>query len=103
MSSGGKDRGTRESRERTRVYQARQTFHDSRIRRRRRDNLIAGIVGGLVIVGIVAVQTLYFTTGPGMPVPTPTSTSTPAPTPSVAPEAPVTETPAPEATPTTTP
>lgn len=100
MSSGGKDRSTRESRERARVYQARQTLHDGRIRRRTRDNVIAGVVGGLVIVGVVAVQTLYFTAGPGMPEPTPTSTSTPAPTTSTTPS---TETPAPESSTTPAP
>lgn len=103
MSSAGKDRSTRESRERARVYQARQTFHEGRIRRRTRDNVIAAIAGGLVIAGIVAVQTVYFTVGPGMPQPEPTTTSTPAPTTSTTPEPSVTESPAPDATPAPTP
>ncbi len=85
MASAGKDRGSRESRERTRVYQARQAFREGQTRRRTRDNLIAGIVGGLLILGVVAAQTAYFVTGPGAPVPSPsstpipTTTSTPAP------------------------
>lgn len=103
MSSGGKDRSTRESRERARVYQARQTFHEGRIRRRRRDDIVATIAGGLVIAGIVAVQTLYFTVGPGMPQPEPATTSTPAPSTSTTPEPSVTEAPAPDATPTPAP
>ena len=56
------------------VYQARQEFHDGQARRRTRDNLIAGIAGGLLILGVVAAQTAYFVAGPGAPEPTPTST-----------------------------
>ncbi len=92
MATGGKDR---ESRERTRLYRARQEFHASQGRRRTRDNLIAGIAGGLLILGVVAVQTAYFVAGPGAPEPTPTPTpsqtqtptpsDTPAPTPSATP------------------
>lgn len=93
MSSGGKDRGARETRERARLYQARQAFHRGQSRRRTRDNVIAGVAGGLLIVGVVVVQTLYFTAGPGAPAPTPSSTSTPAPLPTDSPLP--TETPAP--------
>jgi hypothetical protein len=95
VATGGKDRGTRESRERTRLYQARQEFHAGQGRRRTRDNLIAGIAGGLLILGVVAVQTAYFVAGPGAPEPTPTPTQTMDPTPSGTP----TPTPTPSATP----
>jgi hypothetical protein len=95
VSTGGKDRGTREARERTRLYQARQDFHAGQGRRRTRDNLIAGIAGGLLILGVVAAQTAYFVAGPGAPEPTPTSTPSPATTPA--------PTDSPEPTPTTTP
>ena len=95
MATGGKDRGTRESRERTRLYQARQEFHAGQGRRRTRDNLIAGIAGGLLILGVVAVQTAYFVAGPGAPEPTPTPTQTMDPTPSGTP----TPTPTPSGTP----
>lgn len=81
MTSGGKDRGARETRERTRVYQARQALHRGQSRRRTRDNVIAGLAGGLLIVGVVVVQTLYFTSGPGAPAPSPSTSSTPAPLP----------------------
>ena len=98
MSGGGKDRTSREARERARVYDARRALHESMGRRRTRDNLVAAIVGGLVIVAIAAAQTLYFTNGPGAPVPTPTPTATtPAPTPSVTPS--ITPEPEPTATP----
>ena len=95
MSTGGKDRGTREARERTRLYQARQDFHAGQGRRRTRDNLIAGIAGGLLILGVVAAQTAYFVAGPGAPEPTPTTTPSPATTPA--------PTDSPQPTPTTTP
>ncbi|MET0295959.1 MAG: dioxygenase [Microbacterium sp.] len=100
MSTGGKDRGSREARERSRLYQARQTFHDERIRRRTRDNLIAGIGGGLVIAAIIVVQTLFFTIGPGTPAPSPTPTSTTTPAPTPAPTSTETTVPEPSATPT---
>ena len=101
MSTGGKDRGTREARERTRLYKARQDFHASQGRRRTRDNLIAGIAGGLLILGVVAAQTAYFVAGPGAPEPTPTSTPSPTttPEPTDSPE----PTPSPSPTPTPTP
>ena len=95
MSTGGKDRGTREARERTRLYKARQDFHASQGRRRTRDNLIAGIAGGLLILGVVAAQTAYYVAGPGAPEPTPTSTPSPTTTPE--------PTDSPEPTPSTTP
>ena len=99
MATGGKDRGSRESRERTRLYQARQEFHAGQGRRRTRDNLIAGIAGGLLILGVVAAQTAYFVAGPGAPepTPTPTPTQTMTPTPSETPTP--TPTPTPSATP----
>lgn len=79
--AGGKDRDARAARERARAYQARREFHDRQTRRRTRDNVIAGIAGGLLIVGLAASQTVYFVAGPGVPEPTPTSTGTPAPAP----------------------
>ena len=97
MATGGKDRGAREARERTRLYQARQEFHAGQARRRTRDNLIAGIAGGLLILGVVAAQTAYFVAGPGAPEPspprprrptmTPTPSDSPPPTPSADPDA----------------
>lgn len=97
MANGGKDRGSRESRERTRVYQARQAYRDGQARRRTRDNLIAGIAGGLLILGVVAAQTAYFVAGPGAPTPTPSSTPIPTISPTVTPT--TTPTPSPTATP----
>ncbi|WP_345802546.1 dioxygenase [Microbacterium sp. AZCO] len=109
MAAGGKDRDARESRERARVYQARQQLHEDQARRRRRDNLLAGIIGGVLILGVIGAQAAYFTVGPGAPAPSPsvspsvapTSTDAPLPTPeSTSTDAPL---PAPESTPSPTP
>lgn len=59
----------RETQDRLRRYQARQTVHDSKTARRKRDNLIA--VLATVVVGALAAtaQIVYFTSGPGTPEP----------------------------------
>lgn len=101
MANGGKDRGTRESRERARLYQARQQFHSGQARRRTRDNIVAGVVGGVLLLGVLAAQTAYFVAGPGAPLPEPTSSSTPSVTPS--PSGSSAPTPTPSGTPTPTP
>lgn len=99
MATGGKDRGSREARERTRLYEARRRFHAEQGRRRTRDNVIAGIVGGLLILGVVAAQTAYFVAGPGAPEPTPTPTPTETVTPTPSPTTSGTPTPTPSGTP----
>ncbi|MFG6401408.1 dioxygenase [Microbacterium sp. P04] len=83
MATGGKDRAAREARERARVYRARQEFRASQVRRRTRDNVIAAIVGGVIVLGAIGAQVAYFTVGPGTPAPAETSvpaSPTPAPT-----------------------
>jgi hypothetical protein len=99
VASGAKDRDERAARERARVYRARQQFHDGRISRRRRDNIVAGVVGALIVLAAAGSQVAYFTAGPGAPAPAPTSTSTPGPDVSPSPDAPATS-PAPEPDPT---
>ncbi len=98
MATGGRDRDARAARERTRLYEARRQFHDGQAHRRTRDNLIAGIVGGVLVLGLIGAQTLYFVAGPGAPAPSPSSTPSPTAT---TPEP--TSTPEPSATPTPTP
>ncbi|WP_375384354.1 dioxygenase [uncultured Microbacterium sp.] len=85
MATGAKGRDNRDERERARIYRARVALHEDRIRRRSRDNLLAGIIGGVIILGIIGAQTAYFVTGPGAPAPSPepTPTSTVSPEPSV--------------------
>ena len=103
MAAGGKQRETREERERTRVYQARRAYHEGQSRRRTRDNLIAGIGGGLLIVAVIAGQAVYFTAGPGAPAPSPTPSPTATVTPDPSGSPTVSPEPTPAATPTTTP
>ncbi len=60
------DRETRQARERLRAYQARQTVHETKTKRRVRDNWIAGAAVLLVVVLAVATQLIYFAK-PGTP------------------------------------
>lgn len=105
MATGGKDRQGRQQRDRARTYQARQELHRRGIRRRTRDNLTAVLLGAVIILGAVGVQTAYFVAGPGAPEPTSTATPEPSitapsdPTPSDAPA----ESPTPASTRTTAP
>jgi peptidyl-prolyl cis-trans isomerase B (cyclophilin B) len=59
--------------------------HEQRVRRRRRDDLLAPIVFLVVIALATTVQVLWFTAGPGKPVAKPkastSATATPTPTP----------------------
>lgn len=78
MAPAGRQRETREARERTRVYQARQTLHREQLRRRTRDNLLAGVVGGVLILAVVGGQVAFYTVGPGRaPSPSPSTTTVP--------------------------
>jgi len=93
------DRDARVQRERARAYQARLEVNAGRERRRTRDNIIGGVVGAVLLLGILGAQVAYYTAGPGKPAPEPspttTSTVTPTPTPAVTDAA----TPAPTTTP----
>lgn len=77
MARGGKQRDSRDDRERARVYQARREFHEGRARRRTRDDIIAGVGGGLLILAVIGGQTAYFVAGPGKPLPVPSATPDP--------------------------
>ena len=72
------DRQAREERARLRTYQARQEVHRRTVRRRTRDNVIAGIALVVVLALATGAQLLYFSGGPG----TPDAEATPTPTPS---------------------
>ena len=100
MAAAGKKQ-SRDEKERARLYRARQEFHASLIARQRRDNVIAGVAGGLLILAVVGGQVAYYTAGPGAPTPAPTDAGTPAPTPVELPGS--SEIPAPTPTPTTAP
>ncbi|MBG6238115.1 peptidyl-prolyl cis-trans isomerase B (cyclophilin B) [Mycetocola sp. CAN_C7] len=71
------DRAARENRERLRGYKARQALHEYRIRRRVRDNWIAGIAIVVVAAGATFAQIAYFSIGPGTPVATETTAPEP--------------------------
>lgn len=63
--------------ERARLYAARTAWHENQGRRRTRDNLIAGIAGGLLIVGAIASQSVHAAVFAPEPKPTETSAPTP--------------------------
>ncbi|MGO2682826.1 hypothetical protein [Microbacterium sp.] len=63
--------------ERARLYAARTSWHEGQISRRVRDNAVAGIIGGLIIVGAVVSQSVHAAVTAPEPEPTQTSTPTP--------------------------
>ncbi|MFT4136994.1 dioxygenase [Microbacterium sp.] len=103
MATGGSKKSARTERERARLYEARRALHEAQLRRRRRDNLVAGIAGGVLLLAIAAGQVAYYTVGPGVPTPEPTATPTPTFTAPLLDETPATETPATETPATETP
>lgn len=100
MATGSKSNKDRAERERARLYAARTQLHEAARKRRVRDNIIAGVVGGILLLGAIGAQVAYFSAGPGVLTPTPTLSPTQVPDlpdivhPSTDPSA----TPAPEAT-----
>ncbi|GGF23566.1 peptidylprolyl isomerase [Subtercola lobariae] len=87
MAPTNSEREARESKQRLRNYQARQTVHQNQVSRRKRDNLVSVIAVLVVVIVAIVVQVFYFSSGPGMPVPeasasvAPTDAPTPAATP----------------------
>jgi peptidyl-prolyl cis-trans isomerase B (cyclophilin B) len=73
------EREARESKQRLRNYQARQTVHQSQISRRKRDNLVSVIAVLVVVIVAIVVQVFYFSSGPGLPVPEASSSVAPTP------------------------
>ncbi|WP_300265809.1 hypothetical protein [Microbacterium sp.] len=63
--------------ERSRLYAARTAWHEGQISRRIRDNTVAGIVGGLIVVAAIASQSVHAAVT--APEPEPTESSTPGP------------------------
>jgi peptidyl-prolyl cis-trans isomerase B (cyclophilin B) len=71
----------REARARVRAYQARRAVNEHQTKRRRRDNLLAGIGLAVVLVVAVGAQLFFFNGGPGTPAASSASPSaTPSPT-----------------------
>ena len=63
--------------ERARLYAARTAWHKRQITRRIRDNTVAGVVGGLLVVGGVVSQSVHAAVTAPEPEPTETSAPTP--------------------------
>ncbi len=76
MAPSNQERAAREARSRLRDYQARQTAHNERTRRRVRDNVIAAVVVVVLLAGVTAAQLFYFSGGPGSAVASPSATPT---------------------------
>ncbi len=100
MAGRGKNRDDRAAQERARVYAARREFHAGLARRRTRDNVIAAVGGGALILAVLAGQTVYFTLGPGAPVPADTPSPTPTTTTPASPTPAPTDEPSPTSIPT---
>lgn len=88
------EKQTRTEQERARLYRARIQWHERQIARRTRDNVIAGVAGGLLIVGAFTSQAVHANYLENRPAPEPTPTVTPTPTPT--PEPTPSETPEPD-------
>jgi len=54
------DREARQARERLRAYQARQTVHEQKVKRRKRDNWIGGIAVIVIVALAIGTQLLFF-------------------------------------------
>lgn len=68
---------SRNEAERSRLYAARTAWHEGQISRRVRDNTVAGVVGGLIVVGAIVSQSVHAAVV--APDPEPTESSTPGP------------------------
>lgn len=93
---GSKNSQARTSVERARLHTARTDWHEGQIRRRVRDNTIAIIVGGLIVVAAIGSQVVHAQVTAPEPTPKPSvqPSTTPAETPSETPEPAPSDTPA---------
>ena len=78
------DREAREARGRVRAFQARRAVNEHQVKRRARDNVIAGVSVVAVVALAIGAQVLFFTEGPGSPAtsaaasPSPSASAAPA-------------------------
>ena len=87
---------TRTEQERARLYRARAQWNTDQKQRRVRDNVIAAVAGGALVVAAFASQAVHaaVTQPAPEPTPTPSVSPTPAPTETTEPEPEVTDAPA---------
>lgn len=78
MAPKQNDREARQARERLRAYQARQTVHEHKVKRRKRDNWVAGIAAVVIVALAVGTQLLYFSAGPGVAKASASASATPS-------------------------
>lgn len=76
-----KRKDNKQARQMSQAYALRQEVHKETISTRKRDNNLAAVIGGLVIVAAIASQVTFAMTRPEpeLPVETPTATYSPAP------------------------
>lgn len=95
---GSKSAQERTQAERARLHAARSDWHQGQIRRRRRDNTIAILVGCVLVAAAITSQVVHAQVI--APAPGPTPSITPAGTPAPTDTPPPTEAPVPSETPT---
>jgi peptidyl-prolyl cis-trans isomerase B (cyclophilin B) len=78
------NRETREARTRVRGYQARRAVHEHQQKRRLRDNVLASVGLGVVLLLAIGAQLFFFNGGPGTPAPSASAVASATPTPSAA-------------------
>lgn len=100
---GSKKAQARTEAERARLHTARTRWHEDQIRRRRRDNTVAGIVGGLIVVAAIGSQVVHAQVTAPEPTPTPTVAPSESPTPTGSPAPTESQAPADSPAPTETP
>ena len=86
-SRGARDKAEREARKRARSYSIRQQVHETRGRRRHRDDVIAAIVFVVVLALATTAQVGFFTVGPGAPKPSRSASASATASPSATPAA----------------
>ncbi|WP_111720048.1 peptidylprolyl isomerase [Homoserinimonas sp. OAct 916] len=77
MAAKNPSRQAREAKARLRAYRARQAVHERSVKRRTRDNIVAG-VGLLIAVVLLAALQIFYITGPGAPTPAPAPSPSPS-------------------------
>jgi peptidyl-prolyl cis-trans isomerase B (cyclophilin B) len=78
------NREAREARTRVRGYQARRAVHEHQQKRRLRDNVLASVGLGVVLLLAIGAQLFFFNGGPGTPAPSASAVASATPTPSAA-------------------